>query len=542
VPPPAHIPARMLNEYAYCPRLMYLEWVQGEWADNTETVEGKAAHRRVDRPEGARAKIHQRSVELADDEVGVVAKLDLIESDTRGRVRPVDYKRGKRPHVSGGAYEPERVQLCVQGLLLRAHGYTCDEGVLYFVGSKERVRVRFTAPLVARTRQLIAELREVVGGGRIPPPLVDSPKCPRCSLVGICLPEETNFLRGANAAPRPLTTSEPNRYPVIVQEPRVKVRVGGERLKICDGDEVLATARLPSTSQVILASGAEITAGAIRACMQRDIPIVHQSGTGWLYGVTHASVHKNVELRIAQFGAAADQAHVLPIARRLVADKIRNARVFLRRNAAPVRAVLDRLGDAAGAAEAAPDTEALLGIEGAAARVYFGALPHALKGAAELREVFAANGRTKRPPRDLVNALLSLAYATLTRVWVTTTWAAGFDPMLGFYHRPRYGKPALALDLMEPFRSVIADSVVLSLINGGEIGPNDGYRRERAVLLTPAARKRFYRAFERRLGEQIKHPVFGYACSYRRIFDIQARLLGRYLFDEIPEPPGFVVR
>lgn len=137
------IPARMLNEYAYCPRLMYLEWMQGEWAESADTLEGKYAHRRVDVLQSEHSGVHNRSLHLTSETLGVTAVVDLIESEG-GRVRPVDYKRGKRPHIAEGAYEPERVQLCVQGLLLRERGYTVHEGVIYYVASKEKVRVRFS--------------------------------------------------------------------------------------------------------------------------------------------------------------------------------------------------------------------------------------------------------------------------------------------------------------------------------------------------------------------------------------------------------------
>src|SRR5256885_1499483 len=204
---PEQIPARMLNEYAYCPRLFYLEHVQGEWAHSADTLDGRFVHRRVDREEGRvpaaddlteQVKLHSRSVMVGSDALGAVARIDLIEIED-GSVIPVDYKRGKRPDIPEGAWEPERVQVCLQGLLLRENGYECDEGAIYFAETNQRVRVELTEELVARTRELIAEARRVAAGGVIPPPLVRSPKCTRCSLVGICLPDETNLLREATA-------------------------------------------------------------------------------------------------------------------------------------------------------------------------------------------------------------------------------------------------------------------------------------------------------------------------------------------------------
>jgi CRISPR-associated protein Cas4 len=136
VPTPSIIPARMLNEFAYCPRLTYLEWVQREWADSADTLGGKHAHRRVAEGEPARRTVHNRSVQLTSEKLGVTAVVDIIELEGN-RARPVDYKKGRRPAASEGAYEPERVQLCVQGLLLREHGFRCNEGLIYYAGSKQ---------------------------------------------------------------------------------------------------------------------------------------------------------------------------------------------------------------------------------------------------------------------------------------------------------------------------------------------------------------------------------------------------------------------
>src|SRR5205085_1823050 len=225
------IPARMINEYTYCPRLFFLEYVQQEWAHNADTLDGRFVHRRVDEERGRvpepekvieMPRLHARSVLLGSDELGVTARVDVIEADDE-RVIPVDYKRGAPPDVAEGAYEPERVQVCLQGLLLREHGYECDEGAIYFAETNQRVRVELTDGLVARTRELIAEARRVATERTIPPPLVRSPKCPRCSLVGICLPDETNLLREATAdalAGESSAENEPAGPPQAEAEPR----------------------------------------------------------------------------------------------------------------------------------------------------------------------------------------------------------------------------------------------------------------------------------------------------------------------------------
>lgn len=536
---PSLVPARMLNEFAYCPRLAYLEWSQGEWEESADTVDGSRVHRRVDAAEGPRAKFHHRSVALSSERLGLTAVIDMIEADGK-RVRPIDYKRGKKPQVAGGAWEPEKVQICAQGLILRDHGYECHEGVLYFAGSRERVRVRFTEGLVNRTLELLAQMRESLRGGEIPPPLEDSPKCPRCSLVSICLPDEVNFLRTGGKV-RPIGVSDRGTHPLVVQEPGSYVRLCGSRLRVMKADAELASVPLIGLSQLVLMSGAHASSAVFRECLRAGVTILHMSGGAWLNGVTTGATHKNIELRAEQFAAARDESRRLSIARPLVAAKIHNARVLLRRNGQAEDRDLEILRSFSEAALRADTLEELLGVEGSAARLYWSRFSTMLKGE-EPRRQFDMGGRNRRPPRDPINALLSLAYALLTKDWVAALIGVGMDPLMGFYHRTRYGKPALALDMMEPFRPVIADSVVCGAINNGEVQESDFFSREGGVFLKPPARARFVEAYERRMATQITHPTFGYKCTYRRIFELEARLLGRHLLGELEGLIVFRVR
>ncbi|MGE3537986.1 MAG: CRISPR-associated endonuclease Cas1 [Candidatus Tectimicrobiota bacterium] len=565
---PAQLPARMLNEYAYCPRLFYLEYVQSEWAHSADTLDGRFVHRRVDQEKGrmpapeeldSRPTLHARSIMVGSDTLGAVARIDLIES-ADGQVVPVDYKRGTPPDLPERAYEPERVQLCLQGLLLREQGYACEYGVLYFATTQERVTVPFTAALVERTLALLDEARRTAAVGDMPRPLVDSPKCPRCSLVGICLPDEVNLLRAlpapeAPATPAPVLTkryAEPrrlvpardDRLAVYVQGQGHSVGLKGEVLEIRDKGKVVSEARLLEIAQLSLFGNVQLTAQALRELAAREVPIVHLSYGGWLSAVTTPPPHKNIELRRQQFTAAADLATCMPLARAFVVGKIRNARTLLRRNARELPdGVLHQLAVARRRAEGAEALEQLLGIEGAAAREYFAHFARMFKPAeGETAPAFELTSRNRRPPRDPVNALLSFLYALLAKDMLVTLVGVGFDPYLGFYHQPRYGRPALALDLMEEFRPLVADSVALGLINTGEIRPPDFIARAGAVALTDSGRRRVLEAYERRLDTLVTHPRFGYAVSYRRIFEMQARLLARFLLGELEAYPAFYTR
>ena len=237
---------------------------------------------------------------------------------------------------------------------------------------------------------------------------------------------------------------------------------------------------------------------------------------------------------------------VLDHARRLVAGKIRNQRTMLQRNhIEPKPVVLRELKETAERAEAAAGLEELLGLEGYAARLYFGEFSGMIKLEEEADPAqfsFDFEKRNRRPPRDPVNALLSLAYSVLTKDLTIACYAVGFDPYLGFYHQPRFGRPALALDLMEPFRPLVADSVVLSAINTRMVTSKDFVKTGDAVSLNPAGRKGFFRAYELRMDTMVTHPLFDYRVSYRRLLEIQARLLARVLDGEIGEYPVFVTR
>lgn len=255
---PELVPARMLNEFTYCPRLFFLEWVQARWADNLDTVEGQDEHRRVDKPGGSVPLPDEgeiaaaRSVQLPSRRLGLVAKIDVIEGDG-GAVRPVDTKKGSPPDIPERAWEPERIQLCVQGLLLRDAGYTCDEGVLYFAGARRRVTVPFTEELIERTLSVVGELRDVAARDLPPPPLVDSPKCPRCSLVGICLPDETNALAARSDLPvRRLLPRDPAPRPLYVTEQGCWVRKKQGRVEVTKEGEILESVRLLDVSQLCL--------------------------------------------------------------------------------------------------------------------------------------------------------------------------------------------------------------------------------------------------------------------------------------------------
>jgi len=637
------IPARMLNEFVYCPRLFYYEFVEGVFVENADTVRGKTLHRRVDtdggalppatgsqKPEDGRQKseprpatseppsslsaqpsteevIHSRSVQMGSQCLGVTAKMDLVEVRAAGddlfntlEVCPVDYKAGapKAGEESNELWDADKMQLGLQALILRENGYTCREGIIYYRATKQRVRLPITPELEAWIVEQVAEARRAAAG-KMPAPLCNSPKCPRCSLVTVCLPDETRMLahgavgadvrRPASPAEQPQSTGQKDQS-LLTSAPTVRrliaarddtralylnkpgLRVGrkDELLQIKEERSVLDEVRLNDVSHVALFGNIQISTQAIQALCEAEVPVSYFSMGGWFYGITRGHELKNVFLRIEQFRQARDPAVCLRLARQFVHGKIRNHRTMLMRNhlEAPPATLL-RLKQMADAALRAEAMDQLLGIEGNGASAYFeqfsgmikiaddlpGDNPHPAIGHPLPSDGRGAGGegtqrvfnfsfthRNRRPPTDPVNAMLSLAYSLLAKDCVLALLAVGFDPYVGFFHQPRFGRPALALDLMEEFRALVADSTVLSCINNRAISEGDFVRAGQAVNLTATGRRRFFEMYELRMSSVLTHPVFDYKVSYRRALELQARMLAKVLTGEIPEYVALMTR
>lgn len=530
--PTALIPARIVNEHSYCPRLAYLMWVDGANADNAATVEGTHVHRNVDRPRARSLDARPRAVRslaLSDDRIGVTAKIDLVEIDGDHAI-PIEYKRGEPWREDEPLRPPEQQQLFAQVALLRANGYRVEKAQVWFDAARRRVEVPLPLDLELRVTSAVAEIRVNAAAGIAPPPLKDDPKCPHCVLVGLCLPDEHENERGdRERTARLIVSDEPGR-PLHLFQNDVTLGQSGGRYQLRRKGETLETIRTRDVTHVIVFGNATVTSAAVRTLTDAGGTVAWCSFAGWPRAFAMPVRKADARRRIAQH-----RAHLIggvEIARCFVVGKLRNQRTLLRRLGDPDIASSGRLLQSAiSSAREVQDVASLLGIEGAAARGYFGAFGSMLR---QDLGSFHVDGRNRRPPRDPVNALLSFAYALLARDAIVALVAAGLDPYVGLYHRPGFARPALALDLMEEFRPIIADSVVVRAINNGEVGPGDFITSAIATALTTTGRKRFVAAYERRMADQLRHPIYGYTVSYRRCLELQARMLSSVLIGELP--------
>jgi CRISPR-associated protein Cas1 len=333
--------------------------------------------------------------------------------------------------------------------------------------------------------------------------------------------------------------------PLYVQARGAKVAKRGETLEISIEDKPVQTVRLVDVSQLVLMGQIYVTTPTLHELMSREVPISWHSFGGWFIGHSVGTGHKNVEIRTAQYRASFDAQVCLRLAKGLVAAKIHNQRTLLRRNwksESDAATVIDGFQQDLRSVQRAQSIPELLGAEGQAAARYFRHFACMISRNDTGTAHFDFEKRNRRPPTDPVNALLSYGYSLLVRSWTTALTAVGFDAYRGVYHQPRYGRPALSLDMMEPFRPLIADSSVIQAINNGEVRPSDFLSVAGSVALTDDGRKRFLGTFERRLSQEITHPIFGYKVSYRRLLELQSRLLARHLLGEIPEYPNFTTR
>ena len=334
-----------------------------------------------------------------------------------------------------------------------------------------------------------------------------------------------------------------------------------------EGGTVIAPAfkkRIPlvKVDDVVVVGEVTMTSSALHMLLEKNIEIHFLGYYGQFKGRLTPGLSKNSLLRMAQHRAHNDLCKRGELARRFVIGKLSNQRTMLqrsnRRQADPlfkqeieqIGGIIRRLSTLSTEVGttytlATGDTgiegtsiETILGMEGAGSAAYFNCFGNMLSD----QQQWAFAGRVKRPPTDPVNALLSYGYALLTSQVASAVQIIGFDQFIGYLHSSVYGRPALALDLMEEFRPIIVDSVVLTLLNNRMLSKDDFYVELGAYRLKNEPRKTFLTRFEERLNEEVTHPIFSYKVKYRRCIELQARLLAKYLTGEINEYPPFITR
>lgn len=333
---------------------------------------------------------------------------------------------------------------------------------------------------------------------------------------------------------------------LYITNPDCYLSLDGENVVVRNDDEAIARFPLHNLENIVSFGYRGASPALMRACNERGIGICFLSMHGRFLGRVSGPVNGNVLLRTAQYRLADDPLYLQP-AKSFLVGKIYNGRWLLehfcrdhkeRIDTAHIHFCIDQLKSALQSIPEALSAGELLGIEGCAAKAYFSAFPHLILRNAD---AFAFDGRSRRPPLDPVNALLSLTYTLLGNDIASALEAVGLDPAVGFYHTLRPGRASLALDMLEELRAPLADRFVLSTINLGIITPKDFAAKENgAVYLKDEARKTFLSAWQKRKQEALTHPYLNEKISWGLVPHAQAMLFARFIRGDLDAYPPFL--
>ncbi|MBI4700881.1 MAG: type I-MYXAN CRISPR-associated endonuclease Cas1 [Deltaproteobacteria bacterium] len=532
-PEPPTLRVMALHALAYCERLFYLE----------EVEEIRVADAAV---------FVDLTVESAI--LGLRGRFDAVRRRDGG-LYPVEHKKGRSRKGDDGAPAPwdsDRLQAAAYALLLEEHaGRPIAEARIRYHKDNVTVRLPITEAERRDVAAAVARARALAVSPDRPPVPSDERRCVRCSLAPVCLPEETRLARAIeDHAPEQQTPTPVRLYPPDTERRSLHVvtqgaRVGrsGEAFSVAERGEKAVTVGAREVSDIVLHGFAQISTQALRLCAGEEIP-VHWVTTSGAHIGAFGGHSGGVQRRIRQYRGLCDDALALRLARRLVLAKLgAQLRYVLRatRKADALRAQMSEsiatLRTSLRGAARAPSRDSLRGHEGTGSRAYFAALAGLV--VPEAGDAMRPQGRTRRPPEDRFNALLSFGYGLLLRDVLSAILRVGLEPAFGFMHQPRSAASPLALDLMELFRVPVVDLAVLGAVNRRAFDPAADFAvAGKQIWLSDQGRPKMIEAYERRKHEEYRHDAVGYSLSYARMMELEVRLLEKEWSGE----PGLFAR
>lgn len=556
-----HLTVHSLHALAYCERLFFLEEVENLKVADERVYAGRTLHVGIERDEDADETL---TLKLESENYGLVGKVDCIRRRD-GQIIPYEHKRGRAARAVDGkpdVWESDRLQIIAYCLLVEEHsGREITEGRVRYHADNVMVRVSIDERARTDFQSSLNRARELQVSIERPPVTQNERLCVKCSLAPVCLPEEArlaetliqtethsvinqlqNFVTGETVLseyqPLRLFPADDDRRILHVLTNGAKVGRKGDRLEIWSPEtDEKECYPVQEIGQVVIHGFAQITTQALRLCGERNLG-VHWIGGGGRYMGAWSSGQGSVQRRIRQYQALTNPDFCLSLAKRLAEAKVRGQLGFLLRASREsgreipdVRESISSIRKLLSPLNRAGNIDSLRGYEGSIGAAYFKALPHLVKP--EIGDGMRPDGRTRRPPKDRCNALLSFGYALLLKDITNAVLVVGLDPCLGFYHTPRSQAHPLALDLMELFRVSLVDLPVVASINRRQWDEDEDFAiAGKQVWLSDKGRKKFIQIYERRKADQWKHPVIGYSLSYSRLIELEVRLLEKEWTDK----------
>lgn len=528
--PPLRIMA--LHALLYCERLFYLEEVEEIRVADANVYAGRRLHlQRV--PLDDETPEH-RSLDVSSEDWGLIGKVDAVRKRD-GQWIAYEHKKGRCRRGDDNqplAWPSDRIQVIAYAVLVEEQlGEPVRQARIRYHADKVTAFVEVDNTARDDLRAAVARARDLRSTTERPPVTENERLCVKCSLAVVCLPEEERLLNGdGEAPPHPrLFPSNRERHTLHVTSPKARIGRSGESLMVQseDGKDRIPIEQIDS---VLIHGYGQISTQALHLCSYRHVSVNWLSFGGRFVAGTSASPGR-VQQRIRQYQALIDASFCLTLSRRTVHAKIESQLRYLLRatrgdggSRETVQGSLDRIREALRKVEACPSIDSLRGLEGIAAKAYFTALPTLLGSRSD--PLLVPKGRSKHPPEDRFNALLSFGYGMLFSLVHRTLLGVGLEPSLGFFHRPRSAAPPLVLDLVEIFRVPLVDVPVIGSVNRGQWDPEGDFTvAADHVWLSDGGRKKAIGLFEERLNETYKHPFTGQSLAYARIVELEARLL-----------------
>lgn len=523
-----------LHALAYCERLFYLEEVEEIRVADAAVFAGRRLHQELDEPDDV------VRLTLEDETLGIRGRLDAVRRRD-GTQYPIEHKRGRSHKSDDGTHEAwrsDRIQALAYAMLLENHTKRpVSEARVRYHTSNKTVRIPLNDEGRQEVRDAVARARELTDSADRPPVTEHERKCMRCSLAPVCLPEESRFLERVTSTdesesiqPLRLYPPDTERRSLHVVQSRARVGRSGDCLKVQVPDGVKESFGTRAVSDVVLHGHAQITTQALRLCASDGIPVHWVTMSGTHLGTFSGRVDA-VQRRIRQYRGLCDDEVAQKLARQLIGAKLElQLRHILRASRKRedirqrVNQALNEIRVAIRGVARADSRDSLMGYEGSGARSYFSALTHLVHPDAGTELV--PNGRSRRPPRDRFNAMLSFGYTLLYRDMVSAILRVGLEPAFGLLHQPRSSSLPLALDLMELFRVPVVDMAVLGAVNRRMFDPHEHFVvTGPKVWLSDTGRRRLISVYEQRKQTEHRHPAIGYTLSYARMMELEVRLL-----------------
>lgn len=516
-----------LHALAYCERLFYLEEVEEIRLADEAVYAGRRLHEELAADEGEIV-----SLVLESETLGLKGKVDCLRRRD-GRLIPYEHKRGRAAKGQQGQepWTSDRVQVCAYTLLVEEHaGCSIEEARIRYHADNVTVRVPVDEAARQEVRKAVARARELRRSVERPPVTENDRLCLRCSLAPVCLPEEERLANDPEWKPIRLFPADRERKTLHVTEPGARVTRSGNTLVVLTPEQERRVFPIHDVGEIVLHGHAQATTQVIHLCAHEEIGLHWMTGGG-RFIASLAPGASPVQRRIRQYEALRDPGLAFRLAKRLalarVASQLRfllRASQGLDRTVKGIQKAVDGIRTALAAMGHSEDLDQLRGHEGEAGRAYFSGLPGALRDDLDSRLI--CTGRSRRPPQDCFNAILSFGYSLLHRDVMQSIIAVGLEPAFGFYHQPRSAAHPLALDVMEEFRVSLWDMPVVASLNRLQWDPEQDFTKAGPqVWLSDSGRKKAIELYERRKEDEWKHPVVGYSLSYARLIELEVRLL-----------------